>query len=57
MVKKIKFSLILLLLVFITLGAVSAAEDVNTTADNNLISDSAYLMSQSVIIISQTVIL
>lgn len=41
MVKKIKFSLILLLLVFITLGAVSAAEDVNTTADNNLISDSA----------------
>lgn len=34
MVKKIKFSLILLLLVFITLGAVSAAEDINTTADN-----------------------
>lgn len=28
-------------MVFITLGAVSAAEDVNTTADNNLISDSA----------------
>ena len=40
MVKNIKFSLILLLLIFVSLGAVSAAEDVNATVDDNIISDS-----------------
>ena len=40
MVKNIKFSLILLLLIFVSLGAVCAAEDVNETVDDNIISDS-----------------
>ena len=39
MVKNIKFSLILLLLIFVSIGAVSASEDVNATVDSNIISD------------------
>ncbi|WP_299522022.1 right-handed parallel beta-helix repeat-containing protein [uncultured Methanobrevibacter sp.] len=39
MVKNIKFSLILLLLIFVSLSAVNAAEDVNATVDDNIITD------------------